>query len=158
MAQKQNPDDFWRNYEETTGEKVLARGLGRYVSGWSEFDSQGSKALWGLVIATSGGFRFHHFPQTTGLLGILGHGGGNVPKEKTIFVPSERIVSAVIHDETKWYRKLFSSDGPFLLIGYVDESETKMELRFSSVHSSNSSDGDIVTELTKDARNVKVAT
>ena len=149
MAQKQKLDDFWKGYEETTGEKVLARGLGRYVSGWSEFDSQGGKAIWGLIIATSGGFRFHHFPQTTGLLGILGYGGGNTPKEKTIFVPSERIVSAVIQNEAKWYRKLLSPDGPFLIIGYVDESGSKMELRFSSVHSSNVSDRDIAAKLAK---------
>jgi len=152
MAQKQNADDFWRNYEETTGEKVLARGLGRYVSGWPAFGSQGNKAICGLFIATSGGFRFHHFSQTTGLLGLFGYGGGNAPKEKTIFVPSDGIVSAVIRGESKWYRKLFSSDDPFLLIGYVDESGAEMELRFASVHNANADDGDIAAELVKGGR------
>jgi hypothetical protein len=64
MAKKRNdPEKFWREYEEKTGEKVLARTLGQYVSGWDEFGDLSAGPLWGLIIATSGGFRFHHFPQ-----------------------------------------------------------------------------------------------
>jgi hypothetical protein len=60
-----DPDDFWRDYEEKSGEKILSRALGQYISGWEEFDNQGWTSIWGLVIASSGGFRFHHFPQTS---------------------------------------------------------------------------------------------
>jgi len=148
MAEKQNPDDFWREFEETTGEKVLARGLGRYAAGWPEFDGLGRRPLWGLVIASTGGFRFHHFPQTGGLLGALGS-GGVVPKEKTIFVPGDRITSAVIVSETKWYKKLFSPDSPFLVIGYAEEAGAERELRFASVHRSDGGEGDIAGVLAK---------
>jgi len=149
MAGTQSPEEFWQEYEETTGETVLTRGMGQYVSGWQEFDGNRRKPLWGLVIATTGGFRFHHFPQTGGLLGNLGT-SGIVPKEKTIFIPSERIVSAVLHRETKWYKKLLSPDSPFLRIRYLDESSgEEKELRFSAVHKSDNSKGDIAMILTQ---------
>ena len=156
MANKQSPEDFWREFEEQTGEKVLARGLGQYVSGWQEFDSRRGKPLWGLVIATSGGFRFHHFPQAGGLLGTF-MSGGNVPKEKTFFVPGERIKSAVLHRETKWYKKLLSPDSPFLRIAYTDESGAEKELRFASVQHSADKGGDIAAELCKTGTGAKPA-
>jgi hypothetical protein len=118
MAQKRNdPDKFWREYEEKTGEKVLARSLGRYVSGWDEFGDLSADPLWGLIIATSGGFRFHHFPQVNWLLARFGSNDTN-PTEKTIFIPREKIISAELHKETKWYKKIFFFFVPRLLIRY----------------------------------------
>jgi len=148
VADKQSPEDFWLEYEEKTGEKVLARGLGQYVSGWQEFDAHRGKPIWGLVIATSGGFRFHHFPQTGGWLGNLGS-SGIVPKEKTIFVPSERIVSASLYKETKWYKKLFSTHSPLLRIRYLDDDGSEKELRFATVQQPKDSKSDIAAELAK---------
>ena len=147
-ARTQSAENFWREYEETTEEKVLAHGMGQYVSGWQEFGIPNRrKPIWGLVIATTGGFRFHHFPQTGGLLGNFGT-GGIAPKEKTIFIPRNRIVAVVLHKETKWYKRLLSPDSPFLRIRYVDESSSdENELRFSAVHQSKDSEGDIATEL-----------
>jgi len=130
MAQKSaNPADFWREYEEKTGEKVLARGLGQYVSGWDEFGDLSANPLWGLIIATSGGFRFHHFPRTNlfSLLAFFGS-GDDPPKEKTIFIPGKKIISVDLHKETKWYKKIFFNDIPRLLIRYRDETETEKEL------------------------------
>jgi len=143
---KQSPEDFWREYEEKTGERVLARGLGQYVCGWREFDRYRGKPIWGLVMATTGGFRFHHFPQAGGFLGAL-TSTGNAPQEKTIFVPGDRIASAVFHRETKWYKKLFATDSPFLRISYLDESDDEKELRFSSIHQTGSDENDIAAEL-----------
>jgi len=124
---KQSPDEFWQEYEEKIGEKVTARSLGQYVSGWDEFGSASN--LWGLIIATSGGFRFHHFPQAN-WLSALSKGSGNAPSEKTIFIPSEKIISAVLQKETKWYKKLFSSSVPRLIIQYSDEDGNEKELVF----------------------------
>ena len=127
-AQKdKSPVDFWTEYEEKIGEKVLARTLGRYVSGWSEFDNPPGDPIWGLIIATSGGFRFHHFPQAN-WLSALTRSFGDPPKEKTIFIPRGRIVSAILYQETKWYRKLLSPDIPRLVIRYGDEAGTEKEL------------------------------
>jgi len=149
MPAKQTPESFWIEYEEKTGEKVLARGLGQYVSGWQEFGNNRGKPIWGLVIATSGGFRFHHFPQTGGLLGALGVNAAP-PQEKTIFIPSNRIVSAVLHRETKWYKKLLSPDSPFLRIVYRGEASGEdKELRFSAVHQAEENAGDIAAALTE---------
>ena len=129
-AQKgQSPEDFWVEYEGKIGEKVLVRSLGRYVSGWEEFDSPPGNPMWGLILATSGGFRFHHFPQTNWLSAISSFGSHNdIPKEKTIFIPGERIISAVLYRETKWYRKIFTPDVPHLVIRYRDEAGAEKEL------------------------------
>jgi hypothetical protein len=135
MVQKGNdPDKFWREYEEKTGEKVLARSLGQYISGWDEFGDlsagpHGGHPLWGLIIATSGGFRFHHFPQVNWLSSVIRLGSADTnPAEKTIFIPREKIISAELHKETKWYKKLFSQDVPRLLIRYHNEAGTEKEL------------------------------
>jgi hypothetical protein len=130
-----NPDDFWREYEEKTGEKVIARSLGQYVSGWDEFDGLGRNPVWGLIIATSGGFRFHHFPQVSWLNAIVGS-GGELPKEKTIFIPREKIVSARLSKETKWYRKIVSPGIPRLLIRYLDKTGTEKDLLFYAEYKS----------------------
>jgi len=130
MAKKsKSPEEFWLEYEEKTGEKVLARCLGQYVSGWAEFDDPPGKPIWGLIIATSGGFRFHHFPQGNWLFSIVRLGSDDdAPKEKTIFIPRDKIVSAVLHRETKWYRKIFSPGIPVLQLRYLDEAGTEKEM------------------------------
>jgi len=114
-------DDFWREYEDQTGEKVLARTLGQYISGWEEFDAASLSPLWGLVIVTSGGFRFHHFPQQNWVHALI----RSLPtdKEKTFFVPGERIVSAFIHKETNWWKKLTGPNLPLLKIKYRHEED-----------------------------------
>jgi imidazoleglycerol phosphate synthase glutamine amidotransferase subunit HisH len=118
-----NPDDFWREYEEKTGEKVLARCLGQYLSGWDEFDSKGWNAIWGLVIATTGGFRFHHFPHMGWIEAISRFGsGGEPPKEKTLFLPKERIISVRIVKETKLWKRIFSPSSPKLVISFRTET------------------------------------
>jgi len=130
MARKtKSPEDFWREYEEKTGEKVISRSLGQYVSGWDEFGGPGGNPLWGLIIATSGGFRFHHFPQTSWLTAIASFGSADdPPKEKTIFIPSDKIISAVLFKETKWYKKIINPDSPRLVIRYNDDKGNEKEL------------------------------
>jgi len=130
-----DPDDFWREYEEKTGEKIIARGLGQYVSGWDEFDGSGKNPIWGLIIATSGGFRFHHFPQTNWMSALAGSGGDS-EKEKTIFIPREKIITAHLSKETKWYMKLLSSGVPRLLIRYLNETGTEKNLLFHAEYKS----------------------
>jgi hypothetical protein len=119
-----SPETFWREYEEKTGEKVLARGLGKYICGWEEFDKKQWNGLWGLIINTSGGFRFHHFPQNS-IFDALTQFAANMrepPKEKTIFLPQEKIISQKVIKEEKWYKRLFSRSVPQLIIAYRDES------------------------------------
>ena len=135
MRKNENPDDFWREYEEKTGEKVIARGMGQYVSGWDEFGGCGKDPLWGLIIATSGGFRFHHFPQTSWLIALIGS-GGEAQKEKTIFIPREKIITASLSKETKWYMKLVSQSAPRLLIRYLTETGTEKDLLFYTEYKS----------------------
>ena len=127
MAKKRkSPEDFWREYEENTGETITARSLGQYISGWDEFAN--TDPLWGLIIATSGGFRFHHFPQSNWLTALARLGSDEAPKEKTIFIPSEKIISAVLQKETKWYKKIFSPGVPRLIIRYRDGAGAEKEL------------------------------
>ena len=147
MAKKQtSPEKFWQEYEETTGEKVLIRSLGQYVSGWDEFDRKPGNPegnpqgipLWGLIIATSGGFRFHHFPQVNWLTTLTRFGSpDDTPKEKTIFIPRDAILSAVLHKESKWYRKIFSSASPRLEISYRDAAGTEKKLILNAEYKSD---------------------
>ena len=125
--QDKSADDFWREYEETTGEKVLARTMGQYLSGWDEFDKTANSPLWGLAIVTSGGFRFHHFPQQNWLDAVFRSGAGT-PKEKTLFIPKERIISAVLPKETKWWKKLLGPALSVLRIQYTDEDGHEKQL------------------------------
>ncbi len=121
---EKSPDEFWREYEEKTGEKVLTRGLGKYVSGWDEFDKRKWNGLWGLVINTTGGFRFHHFPQNN-IFDALIHLAANEReplKEKTLFLPKEKIISQTFIKEEKWWKRLFSRSAPQLVISYIEET------------------------------------
>jgi hypothetical protein len=122
--QGQDPDQFWKDYEEQIGEKVLARSLGRYMMGWEEY----AGPLWGLVIATSGGFRFHHFPHESWITALARLSSGSKPPvEKTIFVPKERISSVELHVEKRWWKKLFSPTAPLLVIHYDQDGKLYAE-------------------------------
>jgi len=126
--QKKDPDDFWREYEEKTGEKVLARTMGQYYSGWDEFGHNNDSPLWGLAIVTSGGFRFHHFPQQNWLGTLFGSVSSEAAKEKTLFIPRERIITAVLHKETNWWKKLFGPAPAVMIIKYRGEDESEKNL------------------------------
>ena len=115
---------FWEEYEAKIGEKVLAKSLSRYMSGWGDFTAP----LWGLAIATSGGFRFHHFPKNKSFFGVpLSSQDGKQPAEKTFFIPTESIISTELIREERWWKKIFSSPVPTLIINYnIHDAEKKM--------------------------------
>jgi hypothetical protein len=127
LRKKENtePDKFWREYEERIQEKVLAKTLGRYLSGWEEYPDP----LWGLAIATTGGFRFHHFPHESWLIALSRiTTGGEPPKEKTFFIPRERILSAELLVEKHWWKKLLTPSSPVLRIRCRLEGGAETEL------------------------------
>ncbi|MDR0323981.1 MAG: hypothetical protein LBI12_06020 [Treponema sp.] len=130
--EQKSSDDFWREYEEKTGEEILKRGLGKYVSGWDEFDKKKLSGIWGLVITTSGGFRFHHFPQNHWLDSLTRFGSKGPAKEKTIFIPNEKIISNEVIKEKKWWRKIFISSIPHLVIRYIDEAGNEKQILFEA--------------------------
>jgi hypothetical protein len=128
-GKKQNPEEFWRDYETRVGEKVLARTLGRYLSGWDEFDASGGNPLWGLLIATEGGFRFHHFPQVNWFEALSRLSPGwEAPREKTFFIPRDRIIAAEVRKETMWWKRLLAPGAPLLVIRYRKTDGTEAEL------------------------------
>jgi len=127
---EKSADDFWKEYEEKTGEKVLARNLGKYVSGWGEFDSKGWNIIWGLIIATSGGLRFHHFPQQSWISALSNLGSREAPKEKTFFIEKEKIITARIIRETRWWKKILAATPPSLTVDYRDETGNEQHLLF----------------------------
>ena len=144
---EKSADDFWREYGEKTGEKVLAHSIGRYVSGWEEFDSNRWTSIWGLVIATSGGFRFHHFPQQSWLDSLFGGGRLEEPKERTIFIPKEKIISARLLTETKWWKKFLVPSQPQLVIDYHDGDNTRRLLVEVVIKAKDPGIGDLVEKL-----------
>jgi hypothetical protein len=120
-----DPAEFWRDYEKQCGEKVLAFTLGQYISGWGDYDLP----LWGLVIATDGGFRFHHFPHEGWIQAISRvTTGGKGPQEKTIFIPKSWFVSVELRIEKVWWKKIFSPHPPRLSIRYRSPEGVEAEL------------------------------
>ena len=129
---EKSSDDFWREYEEKTGEKILSRGLGKYISGWDEFDEKKWGGIWGLLINTSAGFRFLHFAQYSWMDALTQFAQKEPPKEKTFFLPQEKIVSSQIIKETKWWKKIFAASPPQLVILYADEAGAQKRLVFEA--------------------------
>ena len=106
-------DEFWTEFEQSTGEKVLAKSLGRYMSGLDERP----EPLWGLTVVTSGGFRFRHFPKEPSIFGIARLSpGSKPPKEQSFFIPKETIDSIELVLEKRWWKKLMASSFPLLII------------------------------------------
>ena len=133
---EKSPDIFWREFEEKTGEKVLSRGLGKYISGWQEFDEKKWNGIWGLLITTSGGFHFHHFPQNSWIDAFTNFAQREQPKEKTIFIPKEKIASSQLIKETRWWKRILSPSSPHFVIRYTDEAGSVGQLLFESEYSS----------------------
>ena len=129
---EKDPDDFWREYEEKTGENILARGLGCYRQGWEEFDLKKWTSIWGIVMASSGGFRFHHFPQQNWFEALTQYRSREQPREKTIFIPKNMIISSRLIVESKWYKKIFTPSPPVLEIVYKDETGGTRQLLFET--------------------------
>jgi hypothetical protein len=126
MARKKgvDPEEFWREYEAALGEKVLSFSLGQYLSGWAEHDPP----LWGLLIATDRGFRFHHFPHEGWIQAIARlSSGGKAPVEKTIFIPRERILLAELRRETSFLKRIFLASRPRFVIRYRDGDDAEEE-------------------------------
>ena len=125
---EKSADEYWKEYEEQINEKVLCKGLGRYMSGWGEFDSNGWNNIWGLIIAGSKSFRFHHFPEKNWVQSLLQRDNTKGPKEKLFFIPYEKINSVKLIVETRWWVKIFSTASPKLIILYRDETGAEKEL------------------------------
>jgi hypothetical protein len=120
----QGPEQFWRDYAARYGETIHAYGLARYISGWAEF----RESLWGLLIATSGGCRFHHFPHEGWIQALSRTSlGGDAPQEKTLFIPRERLVGVELRIEKSWWKKVFNPALPQVLIRYRLEGKNAEE-------------------------------
>jgi hypothetical protein len=128
--EEQSSADFWEEYEKNTGEKVLARGLGKYISGWDEFTEKNWKGLWGLLITTSCGFRFLHFPQNSWMDALIPR--KEPPKEKSFFLPKEKIMSTEFIVEKNWLKKIFTPSPPYLVIKYTGDNGTEKKLVFEA--------------------------
>lgn len=110
-----DPAVFWREYGERYGETVLAYALGQYISGWDAYKNP----FWGLLIATSGGFRAHHFPHEGWMEAVSRVTmGGEPPKEKTIFIPQADILSAELRVERRAWKRFLFPRPPVLAIRY----------------------------------------
>jgi len=130
--EEKSSDAFWLEFEQRTGEKVLSRGLGKYVSGWKEFDEKNWSGIWGLLITTSGGFRFHHFPQNNWIDAFTRFAEKEPPKEKTIFIPNEKIASSQLIKETRWWKKILCPSVPQFVIRCTDEAGREERLVFEA--------------------------
>jgi hypothetical protein len=129
-SKKPEADTFWREYEEKIGDTILAHALGRYISGWDPFDGKEWNNIWGLVILAGSSLRFHHFPQMSWIDAFTRFTEKEPPKEKTFFIPNEKIISAKLLKERKWWKRILSSSPPQLVIHYLDDEGTEKILLF----------------------------
>jgi hypothetical protein len=129
---EKQPNEFWVDYEKKTGEKVITRALGKYISGWDEFDKVKTDGMWGLIINTSGGFRFHHFPKHTWIDAFTLFAEAATKKEKTIFIPEDKILSREFIKEARWWVRIFVSSSPMYVIRYLEDDETEKKLLFEA--------------------------
>ena len=132
--EEKTAEAFWQEFEKETGEKVLKRSLGKYISGWDEFDQNKWNGLWGLIISTSGGFRFHHFPQYNWIDAFTRFAEKEPPKEKTIFIPKENIISINQVREAKWWKRIFPRSVPQLVILYTGDTSEEKRLLFENAN------------------------
>jgi hypothetical protein len=130
--EEKSSGDFWREYEEKTGEKLLDRGLGKYVLGWDEFDEKKWNGIWGLIFTTTGGFHFHHFPQNNWIDALTQFAEKEPPKEKLIFIPKEKVLSIEFIVEKIWWKKIFNPSPPHLVVMYTDDAGNKKKLLFEA--------------------------
>jgi hypothetical protein len=96
--------------------------MAKYVCGWEEFNEIKQSNISGLVVTTTGGLRFHYFPQKSWFDTITRFAGPDSSKEITIFIPQEKIVSCELVKETSWWKKILCSATPRLYVTYMDES------------------------------------
>lgn len=125
MAKRKDPADFWREYAQRIGEPVSAYALGRYIRGWDALEPP----LWGLLIVSAGGFRFHHFPHENWLQAISRNAAGeSAPTEKILFIPKDRLLGAELKIEKSWWKRLLVAQPPLLLIRCLTENRTETTL------------------------------
>jgi hypothetical protein len=118
--------ELCREYAERFNEDILELALGRYTGGWQEF----APPLWGLVIVTDKGFRFHHFPHQSWLdAAVRATGRGTEPREKLIFIPKDRLVGFTFFEEKSWWRKLLIYTPPIMAVTFRDSQGTEADLR-----------------------------
>jgi hypothetical protein len=126
LQKEQSPEEFWRDYEARIGETVLARTLGRCLSGWDDFDREGKTPLWGLLFVTDRSFRFHHFPQANWLDIFIRSPAGAA--ERTFCIPREWIDSAELRLEKSLWRRLLAPRPPLLAVRYRNGEGQQREL------------------------------
>ena len=116
---------FWRDYESKIGETILAYCLGKCIKGSKDLNPP----LWGLLIVSSGGFRFHHFPHENWFQAMnRASFGGEIPQEKTLYVSKERLLWADIKTEKSWWKSLLFPEPPLFLVRYFTEDGIEAEL------------------------------
>lgn len=123
-----SPDIFWREYEEKIGEKITAYSLGKYLSGWEEFEQLNMTRIWGLIIVSAGGLRFHHFPQHYWFEAFSSYDKNAALREKTFFIPKTQIIRARLMKESSWWKKIFLPSVPKLEIHFRDNPGNERRL------------------------------
>jgi len=66
-----------------------------------------------------------------------------MPKEKTIFIQKDKIISAVFIRETKWWKNILSYSAPKLVIHYSDNDGNERQLLLEAENKS----GDVADKL-----------
>ena len=130
---KKTRTEFWREYEKNIDEKIFAYSLGRYINGFEELKTP----LWGLLIVSESGFRFHYFPHETWLQAISRMSyGGEAQKEIVIIIPKEKILSSDLFIEKSFLKKLFLSCPPLFTIHYTNDSGVEYVVNIETVKDS----------------------
>ncbi len=97
--------EFWRNFENETGEKVLARSIGQVYRSPDK-----ASGVWGLLVLTDKSFRFKHMPNDNWLLSLFRRVDRSAEPEKLedVVIPRAEILS-VNAPKKGFLDKLFGS-------------------------------------------------
>jgi hypothetical protein len=107
-----------KEYIERFNENIINLAMGRYLGGWTGED----EPMWGIIVRTDLGLRFHHFPHEGWMAAMFRVGShGKAPKEKILFIPNDNIISVEFQTENSWWKKIFFNKQPLIVVKYRGE-------------------------------------
>ena len=117
---------FWSDLEDELGERIIARSIGEYFSGF-----EGIKGpLWGLFFITESSFYFRHFNQPNWFSAVIQASGSSVGNgELFISIPRKDILEAGTVKSASFLSRLIAPPQPVLVLEYKDATRVRRDLR-----------------------------
>ncbi len=120
---------YWRQLEESLGERILLRYLGEYSSGFPELKGP----VWGLFFLTPSALSFRTFPKDNWYESLMR--SSRVPLqgqgELTIRILLTQITRVELIRSERWWERFLLAKRPVIRVGYLGAGGEVLTLRFS---------------------------